>query len=134
MSAVAVRGIINDLTVQGILCTQEIPKVERREAKHSLHFVWYDRQRAREKLLHDCYKGAVRILQRIAFEREKIQPLISKAERSDVVGNESKYLSPSELDALKKWQEVQQKLLLQLAREDDLIATLRDFNGPLVSV
>lgn len=134
MSASDIRGIINDLTVQGFVQTQEIPKVERREAKHSLHLVWYDRQRAREKLLHDTYKGMVRILQRIAFEREKVQPLLSKAERSDVIGNEEKWLSKGELDALKKWKEVQEKLLLQLFRQDDLVATLRDFHGPLVSV
>jgi DNA-directed RNA polymerase III subunit RPC3 len=134
MSANDIRGIVNDLTVQGFVQTQEIPKVERREAKHSLHLVWYDRQRAREKLLHDTYKGMVRILQRIAFEREKVQPLLSKAERSDVVGNEAKWLSKGELDALQKWKEVQEKLLLQLFREDDLVATLRDFHGPLISV
>lgn len=134
MSAADIRGIVNDLTVQGIVQTQEIPKVERREAKHSLHLIWYDRQRAREKLLHDTYKGMVRILQRIQFEREKVQPLLSKAERSDVVGNEEKWLSKGELDALRKWKEVQEKLSLQLFREDELVATLRDFHGPLVSV
>ena len=134
MSATDIRGIVNDLTVQGLVQTQEIPKVERREAKHSLHLIWYDRQRAREKLLHDTYKGMVRILQRIQFEREKVQPLLSKAERSDVVGNEEKWLSKGELDALRKWKEVQEKLSLQLFREDDLVATLRDFHGPLVSV
>lgn len=134
MSANDIRGIVNDLTVQGLVQTQEIPKVERREAKHSLHLIWYDRQRAREKLLHDTYKGMVRILQRIHFEREKVQPLLSKAERSDVVGNEEKWLSKPELDALRKWKDVQEKLSLQLFREDDLVATLRDFHGPLVSV
>ncbi|KAF1363777.1 DNA directed RNA polymeras-like protein III subunit Rpc82 [Lizonia empirigonia] len=134
MSANDIRGIVNDLTVQGLVQTQEIPKVERREAKHSLHLIWYDRQRAREKLLHDTYKGMVRILQRIHFERAKVQPLLSKAERSDVVGNEEKWLSKPELDALRKWKDVQEKLSLQLFREDDLVATLRDFHGPLVSV
>jgi DNA-directed RNA polymerase III subunit RPC3 len=133
MSANDIRGIVNDLTIQGFVQTQEIPKVDRREAKHSLHLVWYDRQRAREKLLHDTYKGMVRILQRIAYEREKVQFLLTKAERSDVKGQETKWLSQGELDALQKWKEVQEKLLLQLFREDDLVATLRDFHGPLVS-
>ncbi|CAA9963542.1 rna polymerase iii protein [Pyrenophora teres f. maculata] len=133
MSANDIRGIINDLTVQGFVQTQEIPKVDRREAKLSLHLVWYDRQRAREKLLHDTYKGMVRILQRISYEREKVKLLLTKAERSDVIGNEEKWLNKGELDMLKKWKEVQEKLLLQLSREDDLVATLRDFHGPLVS-
>ncbi|KAF1936790.1 DNA directed RNA polymeras-like protein III subunit Rpc82 [Clathrospora elynae] len=134
MSANDIRGIVNDLTIQGFVQTQEIPKVDRREAKHSLHLVWYDRQRAREKLLHDTYKGMVRILQRIAYERGKVQPTLEKAERSDVVGKEEQYLSKGEVDTLKKWKEVQEKLLLQLFREDDLVATLRDFHGPLISV
>ena len=134
MPANDIRGIVNDLTVQGFVQTQEIPKVDRREAKHSIHLVWYDRQRAREKLLHDTYRSISRILQRIAYEREKIQPLLSKAERSDVIGNEEKWLSQGELDALKVWKEVQDKLLLQLFREDDMVATLRDFHGPLISV
>jgi DNA-directed RNA polymerase III subunit RPC3 len=134
MSAQDLRGVINDMTVQGLIQTQEVPRVERREAKHSMHLIWYDRQRAREKLLHDTYKGMVRIMQRITFEREKVKGLLEKAERSDVVGSEEKYLSRGELDALKKWKEVQEKLLLQLFREDDLVATLRDFIGALISV
>lgn len=133
MSANDIRGIVNDLTMQGFVQTQEVPKVDRREAKLSLHLIWYDVQRAREKLLHDTYKGQIRILQRIAFERGKIQPLLSKAERTDVAGNESKYLKQSELDELKKWKEVQEKLLLQLDREDDLVAVLRDYCGPLIT-
>ncbi|KAF2711046.1 DNA directed RNA polymeras-like protein III subunit Rpc82 [Pleomassaria siparia CBS 279.74] len=134
MSAQDLRGVVNDMTVQGLIQTQEVPRVERREAKHSIHLIWYDRQRAREKLLHDTYKGMVRIMQRISYERGKVKQLLIKAERSDVVGNEEKWLNRGELDALKKWKEVQEKLLLQLFREDDLVATLRDFIGPLISV
>lgn len=132
-SANDIRAIVNELTVQGFVQTQEVPKVDRREAKLSVHLIWFDIQRAREKLLHDTYKGQVRILQRMAFEREKIQELLSKASRTDVAGNETKYLKQDELDALKKWKEVQEKLLLQLAREDDLVAVLRDYCGPLTT-
>jgi DNA-directed RNA polymerase III subunit RPC3 len=133
MSATEMRGVVNDLTVQGFVQTQEIPRVERREAKHSLHLFWYDRQRAREKLLHDTYKGMIRIMQRIAYEKSKVQDALAKAERTDVVGNESKYLTREELTALNEWKTTEEKLLLQLAREDDLVAVLRDFHGPLIS-
>jgi DNA-directed RNA polymerase III subunit RPC3 len=133
MSPADIRGVVNDLTMQGFVQTQELPKVDRRETKHSIHLIWYDRQRAREKLLHDTYKGMVRIMQRLAYERERVQPLLTKAERSDVVGNEEKYLTKDELGQLEKWKEVQDKLLLQLFREDDLVATLRDLVGPLIS-
>ncbi|CAI6328776.1 unnamed protein product [Periconia digitata] len=131
--AAEIRGVVNDLAVQGFVQTQEVPKVERREAKHSIHLIWYDRQRAREKLLHDTYKGMIRIIQRIAFEREKVQAVLEKAERTDVRGNESRFLGRDELDMLNSWKDVEERLLLQLSREDDLVAILRDFHGALIS-
>ncbi|KAF2788001.1 DNA directed RNA polymeras-like protein III subunit Rpc82 [Melanomma pulvis-pyrius CBS 109.77] len=133
MSAQELRGFVNDMTVQGLIQTQEVPRVERREAKHSMHLIWYDRQRAREKLLHDAYKSMIRILQRIASERGKVQELLAKAARTDVVGNEEKWLSRRELAGLRQWKELHETLLLQLFREDDLVASLRDFIGPLIS-
>ncbi|KAF2268899.1 DNA directed RNA polymeras-like protein III subunit Rpc82 [Lojkania enalia] len=134
MSAHDIRGTINDMVVQGFVQTQEIPRVDRREAKLSIHLIWYDLQRAREKLLYDTYKGMVRIMQRLAFEKEQVASLLQKAERTDVVGNEAKYLTKRELDALRKWKDVENKLLLQLYRQDELVATLGDFLGPLVTI
>jgi DNA-directed RNA polymerase III subunit RPC3 len=129
-----IRGVVNYLTVEGFVQTQEVPKVDRREAKLSSHLIWYDMQRARDKVLHDTYKGQIKILQRIAYEREKIQELLTKANRTDVAGNETKYLKQTELDNLKKWKDSQETLLLQLARQDDLVAVLRDYCGPLLTV
>jgi DNA-directed RNA polymerase III subunit RPC3 len=134
MPAAEMRSVVNGLTVRGFVQTQEIPKVERREAKHSIHLIWFDRQRAREKLLHETYKGMVRTLQRLAFEKDKVRPTLEKAERSDVKGEEEKWLSQMELGELKKWKAVQDKLLLQLFRMDEVVAVLRDFLGPLTSV
>jgi DNA-directed RNA polymerase III subunit RPC3 len=133
MHAIDIRSVVDTLTLRGFVQTQEVPKVDRREAKHSIHLVWFDRQRAREKLLHDTYKGMIRIMQRIAYEKEKVFELLRKAERTDVAGNEERWLSPPELDALRKWRAVESKLLLQLEREDDLVATLRDYTGPLLT-
>ncbi|KAF2280478.1 uncharacterized protein EI97DRAFT_391624 [Westerdykella ornata] len=134
MPAAEIRSVVNGLTVRGFVQTQEIPKVERREAKHSFHLIWYDRQRAREKLLQDTYKGMVRALQRLKYEKETVAGLLAKAERTDVAGNEERWLSKGELEALKKWRGVQEKVLLQVSRMDEVVAVLRDFCGPLVSV
>ena len=109
MPAAEIRQIANEMTVQGWIQTQEIPRVDRREAKLSLHLIWYDRQRAREKLINDTYKGMVRIVQRIKFEKEKKKELLRKAERSDVVGNEEKWLSHGEMGELKRLREVEEK-------------------------
>lgn len=134
MPASEIRSVVNGLTLRGYVQTQEIPKVERRESKHSIHLIWYDRQRAREKLLHNTYKGMLRTMQRLVYEKEKVQTLLAKAERTDVAGNEEKWLSEGELEALKKYRGVQGKLLLQVFRMDELVAVLRDFMGPMISV
>lgn len=134
MPAAEMRSVVNGLTYRGFVQTQEIPKVDRREAKHSIHLIWFDTQRAREKLLHETYKGMVRMLQRLAFEKENVRPTLEKAERSDVKGEEEKWLSQMELNELKTWKTVQDKLLLQLFRMDEVVAVLRDFLGPLTSV
>lgn len=131
--AADIRQVSNEMTVQGWIQTQEIPRVDRRETKLSLHLIWYDRQRARDKLLQDTFKGMTRIIQRLSFEKEKVKELLQKAERSDVVGNEEKWLSPVELASLRKWKEVEEKLLLQLTREDELVSVLRDYCGPLIT-
>lgn len=125
------RPIVTDMQMMGFIETQEIPKVDSRVTKQSNHLIWYDPQRVRERILHDTYKGMTRILQRISFEKEKIQPLIDKAERTDVKGHEDKYLSKHERMALKKWQQAEEKMLIQLGRMDELVAVLRDFMGPL---
>jgi DNA-directed RNA polymerase III subunit RPC3 len=125
------RPVVTDMQMMGFIETQEVPKVDSRVTKQSNHLIWYDSQRVRERILHDTYKGMTRTLQRISFEKEKIQPLIDKAERSDVVGNEDKYLSKHERRALKEWQQVEEKMLIQLGRMDELVAILRDFMGPL---
>jgi DNA-directed RNA polymerase III subunit RPC3 len=129
-----IRSVVNYLTVQGFVQTQEVPKVERREAKLSSYLIWYDMQRARDKILDDTYKAQTRILQRVAYEQEQIQELLEKANRTDVAGNETRYLKQTELDVLKKWRDTQDKLYLQLARQDDLVAVLRDYCGPLLTV
>ncbi|KAF2179101.1 hypothetical protein K469DRAFT_695009 [Zopfia rhizophila CBS 207.26] len=131
MPAQEIRTVVNEMCLWGFIQTQEIPRVESRMTKHSMHLIWYDKQRARERLLHDTYRGMTRIMQRMAMEKEKVRPVIDKAERSDVVGNEDKYLNQAERDALKKWGEVEEKLLVQLSRQDQLVAILRDFIGPL---
>ncbi|KAF2202746.1 hypothetical protein GQ43DRAFT_479616 [Delitschia confertaspora ATCC 74209] len=126
-----IRSVITKMQIKGLIETQEIPKVDSRVTKQSDHLIWYDTQRVRERLLHDVYKGMIRILQRIAYEKDRIKDVLQKAERTDVVGNEDKYLSKEERLKLKHFEEVQEKLLIQLAREDDLVAVLRDFTGPI---
>ena len=97
-------------------------------------YLWfYDQQRCRQLLLTDTYKAMARILQRIKVERAKVQTVIDKAERTDVVGHEEQYLSKMERQALRDWSQTEEKLLIQLGRQDNLVATLRDFIGPLNS-
>ncbi|KAK5012024.1 RNA polymerase III subunit C82, partial [Cryomyces antarcticus] len=64
---------------------------------------------------------------RIKVEKAKVQAVIDKAERTDVVNNEEKYLTNMERDVLREWRNTEEKLLVQLARQDDLVALFRDF-------
>ncbi|KAF2731430.1 DNA directed RNA polymeras-like protein III subunit Rpc82 [Polyplosphaeria fusca] len=127
------RGLFTDMFRRSYIQTQEVPRVERREAKLSMHFMWYDQEQVRDKLLQDVYKAMGNFLQRLESERDEIKELLTKAERTDVVGNEARYLSHDEIAALKKWKGVEEKILLQLHRMDELVAMLRDFAGPLGS-
>ena len=68
-----------------------------------------------------------RCLQRVKVEREAVQTVIEKAERTDVVGKEEEYLGVGERVALEEWREREERLLGEVGRLDDLVAVLRDF-------
>jgi DNA-directed RNA polymerase III subunit RPC3 len=68
-----------------------------------------------------------RCLQRANTEKEKMRPLLAKAERTDVVGREEHYLSKIERTALQSWKEKEERLLGQVARLDKLVGIFRDY-------
>ncbi|MBE7180415.1 MAG: hypothetical protein INR71_04245 [Terriglobus roseus] len=122
-----VKVLLLDLQQAGFLDLQEVPRDAARAPSRTMYLYFFDRDRARRKLLDDAYKVMARLLQRARVERARMRQLIEKAERSDVRGNEDKYLSAAERADLRRWRQKEEKLLIAVGRCDDVVAALRDF-------
>ncbi|GME44776.1 dna directed rna polymerase iii subunit [Neofusicoccum parvum] len=125
-----IRASLTAMQEAGFVETQEVPKDNTRAPSRTMYFWFFDQDRCRQLVLTDTYKAMARILQRTKVERAKVQSVIDKAERSDVVGNEDRFLTETEKRALRTWRESEEKLLAQLGRQDNLVAILRDFRMP----
>ncbi|KAK5017300.1 RNA polymerase III subunit C82 [Cryomyces antarcticus] len=122
-----IRATLTSMQEAGFVETQEVPKEAARQPRSTIYLWYFDQDRCRKLLLNDTYKSMSRLLQRIKVEKAKVQAVIDKAERTDVVNNEEKYLTNMERDVLREWRNTEEKLLVQLARQDDLVALFRDF-------
>lgn len=123
----SIRSTLSSLQEAGHLELQEVPKTADRAASRTI-FLWYfDPDRARLNVLHDLYKALTRTLQRITHERSEVQPLLEKAERTDIAGKEEHYLSKAELRAIARFRVVEEKLLGQVGRLDRQVMIFRDF-------
>jgi len=133
LAMVSIKGILQSLGAlkeAGFLINSDMPKGTRYNSGSVVQLFSFDPDIARKLVLTDTYKAMARLLQRTRFEKEKVQAVIDKAERSDVVGKEEQYLSKGEKEALRGWKAKEEKLLTQLGRQDDLVAVLRDFPMP----
>lgn len=124
-----VRAILTDLQFRGILEAQELPKDNNRQPSRTLYFWYFDIERVQSLFLQQTYKAMTRTLQRIPVERERFRTAIDKAERSDIKGREEQKLDAVDKQRLREWREVEERLLAQVARMDDMVAILRDFSG-----
>lgn len=122
-----IRSTFTAMQEAGIVETQEVPKDTTRQPSRTIYLWFFDQDRCRRIILTDTYKAMARHFQRITVERARVQSVIDKAERTDVVGNEDEYLSATEREALRDWSQTEEKLLTQIGRQDDLIAILRDY-------
>lgn len=124
-----IRSIMAEMHEAGFLEAQEVPKDNSRQPSRTL-FLWYfDPDRCRQLLLTTTYKAQARLIQRMKFEKDEVAAVVQKAERTDVVGNEEELLTASDRATLRRWREFEEKLLTQMARQDDLVALMRDFLG-----
>jgi DNA-directed RNA polymerase III subunit RPC3 len=123
-----VREVTNTLLQAGLLETQEIPRDNNRATNRLTWLYVYNPSQARKRLLNDSYRAMARLLRRAEVEKAKIAPVIEKAERTDVVGKEDRYLNVAEKTALENWKDVEGRLLNVVDRIDELVACLRDFS------
>ncbi|KAK4542704.1 hypothetical protein LTR36_006276 [Oleoguttula mirabilis] len=124
-----IRAILTELQFHGILEAQELPKDNGRQPSRTLYLWFCDTFRVQHLFLQQTYKAMARTLQRIPVERERYRTVIEKAERTDVKGREQEKLEQPEKQALREWREVEERLLSQVDRMDEMVALLRDFSG-----
>ncbi|KAJ5833188.1 RNA polymerase III Rpc82 C -terminal [Penicillium riverlandense] len=111
----------------GFVDLQEVPRDAQRQPSKTIYLWYYDPDRICGSVLEDTYKAMSRTLQRLNFEREREKDFLEKTERSDVKGNEERYLSAAELEYLERWRAREAKYLSELARLDDMVAVFRDY-------
>lgn len=107
----------------------ELPRTTRREVTKSLWLWSYDVLKARQKCLADCYFAMARLSIRLQRERQKIERAIDKSERTDVQGNEDRFLGQDEKAALGKFARQTDTVIRQLIRMDEVVAIMRDFSA-----
>ncbi|KAF7712095.1 Uncharacterized protein PECH_004545 [Penicillium ucsense] len=121
------RQTLSSMQTGGFVDLQEVPKDAQRQPSKTI-FLWYfDPDRVSSTLLEDTYKAMSRTLQRIKFERAQRRDFLEKTERSDIKGNEERWLSEGELEQLRRWRATEALLLGVVARLDDMVAVFRDF-------
>jgi DNA-directed RNA polymerase III subunit RPC3 len=121
------RQTLASMQSGGFVDLQEVPKDAQRQPSKTI-FLWYfDPDRVCNSVLEDTYKAMSRTLQRIKIERDLRRDFLDKTERSDVKGNEEKWLSEGELEQLQQWRNKEALLLAMVSRLDDLVAVFRDY-------
>ena len=124
-----VRAVLTHLQYHGLLEAQEIPKDNSRQPSRTLYLWFCDSSRAQQLVLQQTYKAMTRTMQRLLVERDRFKQVIDKAERSDVKGHEAEKLEQSDKQYLREWRELEERMLTQVSRMDDVVALLRDFSG-----
>jgi DNA-directed RNA polymerase III subunit RPC3 len=127
MSPKDVRPVLARLLKEEFVSISVVARDSVKTTGKGVNLYSYSVANARAKILENTYRTVCRLLQRAEQEKEEIKVVIEKAERSDVKGNEDKYLTVAERDALDKWNEKEALVMAHIARCDDLIGVLRDF-------
>ncbi|KAH8177942.1 RNA polymerase III subunit RPC82 domain-containing protein [Sarocladium implicatum] len=122
-----VQGKMLAMQMAGIVDVQEVPKDNSRLANRTLFFWFFDRERTEAQMLDDLYKAMLRCLQTLDVERHRNRNVLSFVERKDVKGREEEVMTAEHYNEYNKHLEVQEKLLAQVSRLDEMVAVLRDY-------
>lgn len=121
------RIVLGQLEAAGWLELQEVPRDAQRQPARTIYLWFFDADRVATNLVETSYKSMARLFIRLRIERNKVKGLLEKTERLDVRGNEERYLSQGELEALAAWKKKENLFLGSVGRLDELIAVLRDY-------
>ncbi|EAW14685.1 putative DNA directed RNA polymerase III subunit Rpc82 [Aspergillus clavatus NRRL 1] len=121
------RQVLASMQAGGFVDLQEVPRDAQRQPSRTIYLWYYDPDRICNSVLQDTYKAMSRCFQRLRFERNRLKEFLEKTERSDVKGNEERYLSEGELALLQQWKAKEALLIGEVARLDEMVAVMRDY-------
>ncbi|OAA54892.1 RNA polymerase III Rpc82, C -terminal [Cordyceps fumosorosea ARSEF 2679] len=115
------------MQMAGLVDVQEVPKDNSRMANRTLFFWFFDREQTELQVLDDIYKAMVRCLETLQVERHKERNILSFVERKDVQGKEEEVMTTEHYVKYNEHLAVEQKLLGQVMRLDEMVAIFRDY-------
>lgn len=121
------RQVLASMQTGGFVDLQEVPRDAQRQPSRTIYLWFHDADRICASVIEDIYKAMAGCLRRLKTERERLKEFLEKTERSDVKGNEERYLSEGELRSLASWREKEALLLGEVSRLDDMVAVIRDY-------
>lgn len=121
------RQVLASMQAGGFVDLQEVPRDAQRQPSRTIYLWFHDADRICASIIEDIYKAMAGCLKRLKTERERLKEFLEKTERSDVKGNEERYLSEGELRSLASWREKEALLLGEVSRLDDMVAVIRDY-------
>ncbi|KAI5462199.1 RNA polymerase III Rpc82, C-terminal [Mariannaea sp. PMI_226] len=122
-----VQGKMLAMQMAGVVDVQEVPKDNLRLANRTLFFWYFDKERTEKQVLDDIYKAMLRCLQTLRVEQHKERNILSFVERKDVQGKEEEVMTTEHYNKYNAHLRVQDKLLGQVMRLDDLVGVMRDY-------
>jgi DNA-directed RNA polymerase III subunit RPC3 len=121
------RQFLTRLWNFGLIDVYPVARDNQRTASRSIYIYRFDFTAVRVKIIGDCYKSMFNLLRTLQEAKRKAHFVLEKAERSDVKGNEDKYLTAGEQEALRRVRKKEDRILMHIDALDDLVGALRDW-------
>ncbi|KAF8753306.1 RNA polymerase III subunit RPC82 [Rhizoctonia solani] len=113
-----VRVLVNTLNTANIVALQEVPKSADRQPARTIYLWYVDSARANATILASLHGTLANIVERLDVEKERVQSILDKRDRSDIAGDESR-LNRGEREDLKEWEMKRDKLLVLTHRVEE---------------
>ncbi|KAF8734231.1 RNA polymerase III subunit RPC82, partial [Rhizoctonia solani] len=113
-----VRVLVNTLNTANIVALQEVPKSADRQPARTIYLWYIDSARANATILASLHGTLANIVERLDVEKERVQSILDKRDRSDIAGDESR-LNRGEREDLKEWETKRDKLLVLTHRVEE---------------
>ncbi|PHH51522.1 DNA-directed RNA polymerase III subunit RPC3 [Ceratocystis fimbriata CBS 114723] len=127
MKKQAVQNKILDLQQGGFVEIQEVPRDNNRMANRTMFFWFCDVEATKKSVIENLQKMILRCLERLDYERRAEKDLLEYVNRTDVKGKEEQEMSTEHFQRYSKFLSLQDKILGEVQRLDDMLALFSDY-------